>query len=395
MARLSRLADLLALAFFVVLLAVPRSAAAQARGPSVHVLAIDSDDSDEQAEALTTALRSQVRSTPGWTLLDTTQSLSMLTAAFQCPQRPDAACLERISEKLKTEQFVWGVMSKAPNHQVSVELHLWAKGKPDKVTRQTFSDNLKDANDDSLKRIAFSLFSQLLGGTGTVAIHVSADAGNVLVDGAPKAALDHGRATLTLPAGMHAIEIQAPGFLAAKRDVPVESGGKAQIEIVLEVDPNAQAAAAPGKPLPIRTIVGWSGVGAGAILIAVGIGFGVSYLSDQSDLNTQRGQNYGFIKGPEVTNPCNGYGASGQQNPNTTAGCNDVSSAHTAVVGEIVGIALGAALAGTGIYLLVTNHPAEASDGAKPTAATSWLKNVRVAPSVSPGGGSMVVLGSF
>src|ERR1700723_946621 len=85
------------------------SARAQAPKPQdLHVLEIDSDDADDQAEALTGALRSRVRSAQGWSLPETSQSLRMLTAALRCPVRPDAPCLQRIGDHLKTDRFVWG-----------------------------------------------------------------------------------------------------------------------------------------------------------------------------------------------------------------------------------------------------------------------------------------------
>ena len=96
---------------------------AEAPGPRttpVHVLGIDSDDAEDQADALTGALRSRVRSAPGWSLQETQHALGMLTAALRCPQKPDAACLQRIGDQLHTDRFVWGVMSKVagkPGHR--------------------------------------------------------------------------------------------------------------------------------------------------------------------------------------------------------------------------------------------------------------------------------------
>ena len=90
----------LALSFLASAFA-PRVARAEAPGAHampVHVLGIDSDDAEDQADALTLALRSRVRSAPGWSLQETQHTLSMWTAALRCPQRPDAACLARIGD---------------------------------------------------------------------------------------------------------------------------------------------------------------------------------------------------------------------------------------------------------------------------------------------------------
>src|SRR5579859_3376081 len=95
---------------FVLAMLVAKHAGAQGPRPiSVHVLEIDSDDADDQAEALTGAIRSRVRVAPGWQLVETTQSLSMLTAALRCPQHPDAPCLQKIADQLKADRFIWGV----------------------------------------------------------------------------------------------------------------------------------------------------------------------------------------------------------------------------------------------------------------------------------------------
>lgn len=312
----------------------------------------------------------------------------MLTAAFQCPQRPDAPCLQRIGDKLKADQFLWGVMSKAPDHQVTAEVHLWARGKADQVARETYSDNLKDSNDDNLRKLAAGLFGKLLGvAGGTVALHVSSDSGTVIVDGASKVELDHGHATLKLAAGPHTIEVQAPGFASVRKSVTLEATANLQLEIELAAENAAGAATEQGKPAPVRAIVGWSAVAAGGILVATGVGFGVAYLGDESNLNNARQNNYNTGSTTPVSSPC----APPQTTLATVAGCNALNSAHSAQIGEIVTLSLGGALAAVGVFLLVTDHPAAAA----PPPAKTGLSSFRLVPSVAPGSASMLVLGRF
>src|SRR5262245_61424963 len=83
-----------ALALVAVLVATP--ARAEPKMPIV-ILAIDSDDAEEQADGLTGALRSKARSSSHFNLVDTSQSLGMLTAALKCPPKPDPTCLDRIA----------------------------------------------------------------------------------------------------------------------------------------------------------------------------------------------------------------------------------------------------------------------------------------------------------
>jgi hypothetical protein len=386
MSALQRFALVVPLALLLSL-AFPRNAAAEARGQAIPVLAIDSEDSDEQADALTNALRSHVRQTPGWTLMETTQSLSMLTAAFQCPQRPDATCLGRMGDKLKTDQFFWGVMSKAPGHQVTAELHLWSKGKPDKVVRETFSDNLKDANDDNLKRVATSLFSGLLGvATGSIAVHVNADSGAVVVDGVPSGTIAGGRATLTLAAGPHSLEVQSPGFANAKRSIVIDPAAPAQLELTLEAA--GAPPAAPSNPLPVRKIVGWTSIGVGVVLAGIGIGFGVADLNNISSVNSLAQNNYQTGLPKSVQDPC--HPGVAPTIPSQQA-CSDVSAEHTDVALEITMLAVGGVAVGVGTYLLLTDHGSSSS----PPAEKTGLASVRLLPSVGPGSGSMVVLGQF
>jgi hypothetical protein len=400
---LRRMSGLSRIAWYVALVVVslvflalsPATAAAQAKAQAIHVLSIDSDDADEQAEALTAALRAHVRETPGWTLLETTQSLSMLTAAFQCPQRPDNSCLQRIGDKLKSEQLIWGVMSKAPGHQVTVDIHLWSRGKPEQVAHESFSDNMKESNDDSLRKLATQIFGKLLGlAGGTVVLHASADAGSVLVDGQPKATLDHGRTTLSLSAGPHTIEVRAPGYANARRDVTVQPSTSSEVELVLEAEAPPPGAEGPSKPLPIRKIVGWGAIGAGTVLVVVGVVLGVSYLGDKSDLNTARNANYGgqpAHDGAGIADPCNPSASGGATNTETVKGCNALDAAKSAEIGEITTFAIGGVLAATGVYLLVTDH--SSSDAPAPT--KTGLASFHLLPSVGPGSGSLLVLGRF
>jgi len=390
MSCLSRIAWYVALAM-ALSLGTSRVALAQVtKGPSLHVVAVDSDDADEQADALTTALRAHVRATPGWTLLDTTQSLSMMTAAFHCTQRPDAACLDRIGDTLKTDQFMWGVLNKGAAHQVNAEIHLWSRGKPDQVARASYSDNLKDANDDSLKKVATEVFTKLYGGaSGTVVIHASTDTGVVLVDGEQRGTLDHGRATLSLLVGSHAIEVQAPGFAPAHQSVSVAAAGTSALEIVLKPEGSA-APEGPSKPLPIRPIIAWSAIAAGTVLVVTGVVLGVNYLGDQSDLNSSRQNNYG-LPPPAVANPCT-LGGGFSATPQTEKGCDALNAAHSAEVGEIVTLALGGVLAGGGLYLLLTDHPATPAPAAP---AKTGFRSLRFLPSFVPGNGSLSVVGRF
>jgi hypothetical protein len=135
------------------------------RGGPLYVLSIWTDDADDQADALTQALRWRVGQTPGFALLQTSQSFETLAIALKCPARPDNACLQRIGDQLKADHYMWGTMDKkkAPSGEINVEVHLWTRGKPDTSTRESYADTLKDANDESLRAIATGIFTKLTG----------------------------------------------------------------------------------------------------------------------------------------------------------------------------------------------------------------------------------------
>ncbi|HEX4514064.1 MAG TPA: hypothetical protein VH054_11020, partial [Polyangiaceae bacterium] len=216
-----------ACAVFVAVVAFLVPALAFAQKPvTVHVIALDSDDaSEDQADALTAAMRQRVRNAPSLQLAESNQSLATLLPALKCPTRPDSACLQRIGDQLKTDRFFWGNVVKATMaHQVVAEVHLWTRGKPEQVAKETYSDNLKDQNDDALKRIAGQLFERLTGQAtqGTIIVHaIGAPAGTVLVDGKAAQPLDHGQATLLLTSGSHSIDVQADGMTTTAQTVNV------------------------------------------------------------------------------------------------------------------------------------------------------------------------------
>ncbi len=391
------------------------TARAQASRPqSLHVLEIDSDDADEQAEALTGALRSRARSATGWVLLDTTQSLSMLTAALRCPPRPDAACLQRIGDQLKTDKFIWGVISKAGGHQVTADVHLWARGKQDQSVKETYSDNLKDQNDDTLRKIAGRFFDRLTGGpAATLVVHVaSAGApgapwtgdGVVIADGNQRVPLDHGVATLLTSGGPHVLEVQATGFVAARQNV-VAATGTSQ-DLTVELSPLPLPPPPPQPTSSRKGIILGTLIGGGALLAAGGV-LGIVLEEERSRLNTDAQQNYGeqVSKGSlppgtgepaKILDPCNPHAS---QQPNTLSdhmdtqtigGCNALDTGRTVEIMEIVSLGVGAALAATGIYLLVTDHKDE--QAAPPTAR---LRDVHVFPVFGPHGGSLSLTAVF
>jgi hypothetical protein len=168
----------IATAFFVTPLAACASHGAEpmpapsvpapAPKPLVPVVVIDLDAdeaSDDQADALTAALRARIANVPGWRLDASRPSMTLLSAALRCPHPPDSACLKRIGDQLETDHYIWGVVTKAPTQgDVVAEVHYWSRGEIEQAMRQTYSDNLTDQNDDALRRIALQMLQRLSNG---------------------------------------------------------------------------------------------------------------------------------------------------------------------------------------------------------------------------------------
>jgi hypothetical protein len=353
------------------------------KATALYVLEILTDDSDEQADALTQALRARARSAPGWTLLETQQSLEKLTVVLHCPPKPDAPCLQHIGDTLKADRYVWGTMSKKGPHQVGVELHLWARGKADTKAEQTLSDNLKDPSDDGLKKVAADLFAIVTGGvtTGSVTVHAGAAGGMVLIDGAERARLDGGTTKIDVAVGPHALEVRADGSQPWTQQITVVAGGDQDITATLVPLGGAliPPPEAPSKPLPVRKIIAFSLLGAGAVAVAVGIYGGVKFLGDKSDLDNDR-----------ANIPTNvGDACAAKETLVEIRACSSYNSAHDDRTLELVGLGVGAVLVAGGLVVLLTDH---GSESGPPKDAVGKL---HLTPLLSPKIGGLAASVSF
>jgi hypothetical protein len=353
----------------------------------VHVLGIDSDDAEDQADALTGALRSRVRSAPGWSLQETTHALGMLTAALRCPARPDAACLQKIGDQLHTDRFIWGFLVKAPGSQVTAEVHLWARGKPDASVRETYSANLHDQNDETLRTIATRMLEKITGlpSTGTLTVHAGDAEGTVWINGEKKKPLDHGSAVIDLAPGTYDVEVRAQGFATAREEKVVVAGGQdtsVPLKLKPEEEADAEQATTPSTShTDWQRIAGWSLVGVGAVAAVVSVVEAVSFFSDKSSLDSDR---QGVPS--SVTNVCSMDVFSAA----ATAACskyNDAQSART--TGIVLGVVGGAAIVG-GAVLLLTDHPRREPPPTSGAASAAVQKrSLRVLPYAGPGGGGL------
>jgi hypothetical protein len=358
---------------------------ARAEGPNskatpLYVLDVDSDDADEQADALTHAIRSRVHASHGWSLLETQQSLATMMVALKCPPKPDAMCLQRIGDQIRADRYVWGTMTKK-GQTVTAEMHLWTRGKGESATSESYSDNLKDPTDESLLAVALRIFGKLTGTSagGTVTVHAGAGGGALFVDGAQVGTFENGVAKVDVTAGQHVFEARVPGFTPGTQSASVSLGGTTEVTIT----------PAPTAPLPetkqgvsARKVIEFTLMGLGAATLVVSGIEGITFLGKQSAATSDDSLR-------QI--PTNQTNAQYCTRNSTISACTKYYDALDTRTVAWITLGAGGALAVTGLVLWITDHP---SDESRDRAQTASPK-VRVAPQVAPSVAGVDVLGSF
>jgi hypothetical protein len=378
-----------ALAMFTASVVMARSASAQSNGRAVpiYVLSILTDDADDQADALTQALRTRVRQTKGWTLTETTQSLETLSIALKCPPRPDTQCLQRIGDQLHADRYIWGTLAKKKGGEVAADLHLWNRTKPEAQASETYSENLKDPSDEALRTVAARLFDQLSGSgaMGTLVVHAGTGGGSVLIDGVPKGTLEGGTARVDAPEGSHTIAVRVPKFEAPSLTTNVKVGGEQDVSFAMT--PAAEETKGeehePRQPFPTRQVIGYTALGASVLLIAGAVIEGVNWLSDKNASDSDRAS-----IPTTVTDVCNDMSSTAQD---ACAKSKDATTRST--LGWIFGGA-GIALGGLGVWLITSDHSSgDAALGS--TARSRTGTTIGFVPSFGPHGAAANVRVGF
>jgi hypothetical protein len=366
----------LAVTLFLAVLLCPRAARADQPGGHtvpVAVLGFDTEEADDQADALTGSLRSRVRGASGWSLLETTASLGMLTAGLKCSSRPNPECQQRIADQIKAERYIWGVVTKGPTAgQVTAEVHLFQKGKPDTTFKESFSDNLKDPQDEKgIGKISGRILERLTTSIiGFIVVRAGDASGEVVLDGEKRSPLTNGTARIEAAAGPHSVEVTTPGQPPTKRNVLVVAGKEATVDVAAAADVNVE----PSKPFPTRKVLG-------GVSMAAGVGLAIVSVVSIASWSDAKSEGEELAKSvPNGQEPC--------EDSNFGAFCNadkDAKSAST--IAWITG-GLGVAALGVGAYLLF------APDGSSEKAAAAPKPKTRIVPSVGSTNG-LFVTGSF
>jgi hypothetical protein len=331
----------------------------------VTVVAVQTEDAYDQAEALTKALRSAVRGSRGWSLGEGDYALEVLTISLKCSDPPDASCESRIADQIKADRFLWGVLKKQGPDVVG-EVHLWDRGKGSKKVDLRYSGNLTEPADDSLRKVAVDAVERLTGGPpkGAIAVRAGRISGQLFIDGAPVGALPNGQGTFAVPSGLHEITLKVPGYADSRAPVLVRP--TATSEVVLTPIP-----VEPESSVDTRKIGGYVALGAGAALIGVGVYSSLQVSSVQNDdaFDAYRADL------PASENACKK--AESEGNDAILGLCDQAS---TFEVMQAVFYGLGAVAGGFGVYLLATSGSSEP----EPTRA-----GLVVRPAAGPGGGKI------
>jgi len=333
----------------------------------INVIAIQTADADDQAEALTKALRGAVRLIPGWSLGEGDYSLEVLTLSLKCAEPPDANCQSRIADQIKADRYVWGTVKKKDKKSgmVTADLHLWVRGKGTSQWPVEYSGNLTDQNDDSLRKVASDAIANLTGGPpkGGIHVHAGTVAGQVFLDGQPIGALKNGDGTFMVPAGSHKVTVKAVGFADTESQVVVKPTG-APLSLNLTLVPAGGSASFNGK-----RIGGYAALGGGVVFAVIGLVSALQVKSAQDAIQDERKLH------PASVDVCD---------PAIVGIESACSKGKTFQALQIAMFPLAALAGGFGIYLIATSGKSAPRTG-----------NLQVLPQVGPTGGRLDVTYSF
>ncbi|MDI1447336.1 PEGA domain-containing protein [Polyangium sp. 6x1] len=346
--------------------------AAQASEPGpdtlpIHIISIQTMDADDQAEALTKALRNAVKATPGWSQGEGDYSLEVLTLSLKCPDPPDAGCQSRIADQIRADRYVWGKLDKGKGGNVTGELHFWVRGKGTTNHKVEYSANLTEAQDEALRKVATEALTKLTDGPpkGEVKVKAGSVAGQVFVDGQPLGALANGEGTFFVPSGTHNLVVKAPGYADMSTEITVKPNSPTDVVV-------APVPAGDSSPTNWKRIGGFAAIGAGVAFGAVGIYGTVTVNGVNKDPEYDRNQ--GFYD--QQTNICD---LARDQAATVAAGFDReavkslCSKGETGQLLQLVFYPLAAIAAGAGVFLIATSGTAAKE---KPTTGLMILPRV-------------------
>ncbi len=378
--------------FALAALSVDTPAFAADTSQPLQVLAVQSDDAVDQAQALTLALKSSAKHQSSFKLVPGDYSLEVLSLALGCADPPDDPCLTKIGAKIKAEAFIWGSLGK-DGSKLDLKLNLYRQGEPNRSTELRYDAN--KVGDDALAAIADRALATLLAVKGhassdeeteqTGRLLLSADDldGQVIIDGAPAGDIRDGHAQLELPVGDHDVSVRVDGYRDAEGTITISANKRALLRLhpekmgtthaghdESEADANSSNASA-----------GWGAIIVGGVFAAAGVyaTLRVNSINHDADFSSYRA---GIPGDQDACVEANrDVMVSGATSPDRISSL--CSQSKTFVALQYVFFGLGAISAGTGALILLTNDD-------KPPPKTDSLRAIRrqsagIQPSVNVG----------
>ena len=346
--------------------------AAQASEPGpdtlpIHIISIQTMDADDQAEALTKALRNAVRATPGWSQGEGDYSLEVLTLSLKCPDPPDAGCQSRIADQIRADRYVWGKLDKGKGGNVTGELHFWVRGKGTTDHKVEYSANLTESQDEALRKIASDALDKLTDGPpkGEVKVKAGSVAGQVFVDGQPLGALTNGEGTFFVPSGTHKLVVKAPGYADMNTDITVKPNSPTDVVV-------APVPAGDTSPMNWKRIGGFVAIGAGAAFAGVGI-FGTVTVNSVNNDDAYDKNQLLYSQNENICDIARGAGPY-RDNFQPEVVKERCSKGEMGQLLQLVFYPLAAVAAGAGVFLVATSGSTPAKE--KPTTGLMILPRV-------------------
>ncbi|HEX3777577.1 MAG TPA: hypothetical protein VHV51_24075 [Polyangiaceae bacterium] len=348
--------------FALSALAVALPAAAEPE--PVQVLALQSDDAIEQAQAMTLALKNAAKQKSSFTLAPGDYSLEVLSLALGCPDTPDDACLAKIAAKIKADSFVWGTLAKA-GPKFDLKLNLYRTHGASKATELHFEAK----NDAAFARVAAESLSKLAPRpahgdededeerTGKLLLSADDLEGEIVIDGAPAGEIHDGHAELELPVGEHDVSVRADGYHDTEGSVTVTSDKRALLRLHPEKfgthhDASGTESEDSGGS-ESNASAGWGAIIVGGAFAVAGIYATVRVNSINHDPDFD-GYRAGIPKGDDACDEANrNVTVPGGPSPSRISDLCSQSKTFAAL--QYVFFGLGAVAAGTGAVILLTD----------------------------------------
>lgn len=372
-----------ALAFFAAApLLGPSLARADGASEPAAVLSITSEDGDDDfAVQATSALRSAVAQVGSYNLDPRELSLSQMMLAQGCTDA-DAACLGKIAAMLNVRHVFFGVVERtdaaSPAMLLRLSLFSVANQRVERTVEDTFpvSGPERDTLPERTVRYVADLSGMALEGMLRVRVNVPGAA--VRIDGRDVGVADSsGAFEAKAEAGDHQLEVVAQNHAPYRQKVSVIANHGATVEVFLQSGDSAPGLGEPGASSGSLAWLGWTlvGVGVAGAALTVTSSVIISGLDDDATFSEYRSAV------PKGKDACTEADASKVYGGLTKGEVGDVrDTCSQASLFEAlwwVGLGVGVAAGGAGLFVLLTD------DGDETDGGESDVAKVQLVPHVS------------